>query len=83
MTRNEFVHMAMINSFDVLVGNRSFMEIVDSGDAVFLFRPSEGIGYEDLELMLEYFEEEEMFEECKHIKNIIDNLPDEDHVIMI
>jgi hypothetical protein len=83
MTREETVHTAMVNSYDVLMGKRTFIEIVDEGFGIFAFRPTEGINYETLQLMLEYFETTEMYEECKDIKYIIDTLPSKDYIITV
>jgi hypothetical protein len=77
MNQQQTIHVAMINSFNVLVGNVTLDDVLDSNLAVFSHYPDDEIELDNIETMILYFQEVEMFEHCsmllKYIKDNFNN----------
>lgn len=72
MTRQQTVHIGMINSFNVITGVATIEQVVNSGIGILAHVPDED-ELEHIGLMVYYFQEHEMYEYCailkKHIKD--------------
>lgn len=64
MNQDQTIHVAMINSYNVLTGIATLDEVLDSGLAVFSHYPDDEIQLESIETMILYFQHIEMFEHC-------------------
>lgn len=78
MTKDQQVHVGMINSFNVITGKVSFRKIIDSGVGVFAHLPDEDIKYENVEFIMFYFEQMEMFSHCSELKKYLEENYNED-----
>lgn len=67
MTNSQILHIGMINSYNLLLGKASFEEVMTSGVGYLAHIPDE-IDASNLETMIHYFEELEMFEHCLDLK---------------
>ena len=72
------IHVGMINSFNVLVGNVSIDDVIKSGVGVFAHVPDEETALESINFMIFYFKEIEMYEKCAQLKQYIDKTFNED-----
>lgn len=74
MNRDQAVHVGMLNSFNLITGKATFEEIVDAGIGVFAHLPDEDIDSRNIDFMIFYFQQHEMFEHCAKLKAyLIDN----------
>jgi len=71
MNNDQAVHVGMLNSFNLITGKATFMEIVDAGIGVFAHQPEEDIEVRNIEYIILYFQHHEMFEHCAELKNYI------------
>lgn len=71
-------HVAMINSYNVLVKKTSIDKIIKSGIGVFSHIPDEEPSLEAIEFMIFYFKEIEMYENCAGLQKYIDKNYNED-----
>lgn len=70
MTRQQQLHVGMINSFNVITGIATFEEVIKSGIGVLAHVPNEDeIQY--IKLMIYYFEEHELYEYCNVLKKYV------------
>lgn len=67
MNREQSLHVGMINSYNLLTEKASFRDIVDSGVGVFAHMPDEDIVKENVEFIIYYFQELQMFEYCAEL----------------
>jgi len=68
------MHVGMINSYNLLMDKVSIDTVVQLGLGVFAHVPDEDPRIEDIELMIIYFQDQEMFEVCSDlVKYIEDN----------
>jgi hypothetical protein len=72
MTDEQYIHIAMLNSFNVVTGKISIEDLLYSGLNMVIHLPSEDIEEEKLLIMIAYFEQEEMYEECIELRKIYD-----------
>lgn len=72
MTTMQIIHIAMINSFNVLTGKVDIEVIYNSDVSMFAHVPDEHIKEKNLKAIIKYFEEQEMFEECAELKEVYD-----------
>ncbi len=72
------VHIGMINSYNVLMGNASVEDIVSSGLGVFAHSPEEESAMKSVEFMVYYFSKHEMYERCNKLKSYIEETFDKD-----
>lgn len=66
----QMVHVAMINSFNVLTGKSKVIDVTRSSVGFFAHDPIEPINDESINMMISYFESKEMYEHCQAL-NII------------
>lgn len=71
MNKQQRLHVGMINSFNLITERVTIEEIIDSGISVFAHVPDSDIKFKDINLMLLYFKDLEMFEECSEIVEYI------------
>ena len=62
------MHVGMINSYNVLVGNATVEMVVNAGIGVFAHLPDEELSKEAIEFMIFYFKEMEMYERCAKLQ---------------
>jgi hypothetical protein len=79
MTDREKLHIAMINSYDIIVNNMSPEGIIVEQNGIGLFahdfeRPLEKY---DISSLIDYFVEIEEYERCVKLDCILRSLPDE------
>ena len=67
MTKQQTIHVGMINSFNVITDRIHLHDVLDAGIGVFAHIPDEEITPENVKLMIEYFESCEMFENCAEL----------------
>jgi hypothetical protein len=72
MTTTQIVHIAMLNSFNVLTGRIEPEIIANTDIPMFAHVPDEPLKEKNLRYMIKYFEDCEMFEECAELKEIYD-----------
>lgn len=70
MTRQQMVHIGMINSFNVITGSATVEEVVNSGIGILAHVPDDD-ELEHIGLMIYYFQEHEMYEYCGALKKYI------------
>lgn len=78
MKDKQLIHISMLNSYNVLVGNASIEDIVSSGIGVFSHSIYEEDALESIEFMIFYFEENEMYDKCAKLKKYIEENFNED-----
>lgn len=64
MNEQQKVHLAMLNSYNVIVGDVSIETILNSGIPMFAHVPNDDITPDALEFMIYYFESHDMYEHC-------------------
>lgn len=64
MTEQQKIHIAMLNSYNVITDTFTIDEIMDSGVPLFSHIPDEEISIEALNFILYYFQQQEMYEHC-------------------
>jgi len=72
MNRDQAVHVGMLNSYNLLTGKAKFEEIVDAGIGVFAHIPDEDIEARNIEFIIFYFQQHEMFEHCAELKEYLE-----------
>ena len=71
------IHIAMMNSYNMLTEKASIEQIINSGVGLFAHSPEEDSQLESVEFMISYFKNIEMYEKCSELKKYIDNTFDE------
>jgi hypothetical protein len=64
MNKLQSIHVAMLNSYNLILGKVSIDDIVKSGIAVFAHVPDDPLEVNDIKFVIKYFESIEMFEQC-------------------
>jgi len=72
LSDDEELHMAYLNSYDVIVMGADIKSIIDSDIYMFVHDPSYPYEKEDVLLLLKYFEDIEDYERCIIIKDFYD-----------
>ena len=72
MTEEQKVHIAMINSFNILTGKVDIDEVMESDVPYLSYHPSEFINMNAAKFILSYFMEREMYEHCGEFQQFID-----------
>lgn len=72
MTESRKIHLAMINSFNIITRKTSYNRVVNSDIPLFAHDIYDGPTKIDIEYMIKHFESVEMFEKCMELKNVID-----------
>lgn len=78
MTKEQAVHISMINSMNVITGKNSVADVVESGVGIFAHYPDETVDSETLNDIILYFESKQMFENCSVLLKYYNNNFDED-----
>jgi hypothetical protein len=78
MKKKQDVHIGMINSFNVITGRATVEQIVSAGLGVFAHNPNGNSEKKNIEFILFYFRELEMYERCKEINDYINETYNED-----
>jgi len=78
MTEEQKVHIAMINSFNVLTNKVNIDEIMESDVPYLSHHPSEFIQMNAANFILMYFTEREMFEHCAELQMFIEKTFNQD-----
>lgn len=82
MTKEQAIHVGMLNSYNLITDKATFEEIILAGIGVFAHQPDEEIEKENVELIIKYFQSFEMFEYCAELKEYISkNYDDNGEVI--
>ena len=71
------IHVGMINSFNIITERNTIEEIGLSDINIFAHFPNEDIEIENIELMVEYFQSCELFENCIELLEYIHDNYDE------
>lgn len=66
----QMVHIAMINSYNVITGKSKVMDVSKSNIGFFAHDPIEPIDDEVIDTLIQYFESKEMYENCQALKII-------------
>jgi hypothetical protein len=69
MTSNQIIHVGMINSYNIITGKASLEEVMMSGISYLAHAPDD-LEAGQLELIIFYFEEMEMYEICHELRKI-------------
>ena len=72
LSDDEELHMAHLNSYDVIVMGADIQTIINTDIYMFMHDPSYPHEEEDVLLLLKYFEEIEEYEKCIIIKKFYD-----------
>jgi hypothetical protein len=72
MNKNQLVHIAMLNSYNVITGKVDEMIITETSIPMFAHVPNEEISEKNLSSIIKYFENLEMYEHCEELKNEYD-----------
>lgn len=78
MNKQQRLHVGMINSYNLITGSITIDEIVNSGVSVFAHTPDSDIRFKDINLMLLYFKDLEMYEYCTKLIEYINTNFNED-----
>jgi hypothetical protein len=72
MKKKQDVHVGMVNSFNVLTGRITVEKIASLGIPVFAHNPNKTVQKENVEFMIFYFKDLEMYERCKELSDYIE-----------
>lgn len=72
MTESQRIHIAMINSYNVITETFTFDEIMDSGVPMFSHIPDEEVSIEAINFIIYYFQQQEMYEHCVALTEYMD-----------
>jgi len=67
------INRAMINSLNVLNGDKTLEELIIGDEGFFVFNPEEPVSRQTLEDMLHYFTTVEDYERCMQVKKLLDD----------
>ena len=77
MKQEQALHIGMLNSFNVITGKATYDDILNAGIGFFAHDPNE-MDPDSLKILIRYFQELEMFEYCKELKDVYDEYYNED-----
>lgn len=72
MTKEQMIHISMINSYNVITNKATLEEVTNSGIGIFCHSPEEKDGMDSIEFMIRYFKNLEMYEKCSDLKKYIE-----------
>jgi hypothetical protein len=72
MKQKQLLHVAMLNSYNLITRNATYDEIVESPIAMFAHLPDEPLDSTNIKMIIGYFEKHEMFEHCAYLKKVYD-----------
>lgn len=67
MKEYEELHIAMLNTYDILVEDATVEDIMVTTDNFMIFDPTEGINEKVCDTLISYFEDLEEYEKCSKI----------------
>ena len=73
MTAKKILHIAMTNSFNMLMGVVSLEELYQARIPIIVHNPHEDVDVETIDDIIEYFESIEMYENCAKLKKRYNN----------
>lgn len=73
MTKQQTMYVGMMNSYNIIMDKVSVETVVQSGLGVFAHVPDEEPTLDDIELMIIYFQDQEMFEICSQLTRYIED----------
>lgn len=82
MTEQQRVHVAMINSFNVLTKRTTVGRVVYSDIPLIAHDLHLGVDEKALSFMISYFESIEMFEKCEELKKIYQSTFDDEGALI-
>jgi hypothetical protein len=71
MTQEQMIHVGMVNSFNLITERNTLEEIAMSDVSFFTHVPDEEIPIELIQLMIDYFQSYDMFENCVDLMEYI------------
>lgn len=72
MTKQQALHVGMINSFNIITEQVTIEQVFNSGIDIFAHAPS-GSEVDYVKIMIKYFEENEMYYQCAVLKKHIED----------
>lgn len=71
MTKEQMIHISMVNSYNVITNRATVQQVTNSGIGVFCHSPEEKEAMKSIEFMITYFQDLEMYEKCSDLKSYI------------
>lgn len=68
MTKEQSIHVGMLNSYNLIMEKATLEQIAACGIAIFAHSPDEDIDIDNLKFIILYFQTLEMFEHCAELK---------------
>ena len=72
MNKIQAVHVGMINSYNLITGRTTIEEVIQAGIGIFAHVPDEEIDVENIEFIIYYFQDKEMFEYCAELQDYVE-----------
>jgi hypothetical protein len=72
MNKQQTMHVGMMNSYNILMDKVSLDTVVQSGVGIFAHVPDEEPRLDDIEMMIIYFQDHDMFEICSDLVKYIE-----------
>jgi hypothetical protein len=72
MKEEKRIHIAMINSFNVLLGKATYEDVANSDIPYFTFQPDWMKDSSFVKMINQYFESKEMYEYCNELHHLIE-----------
>lgn len=70
MNKTQTMHLAMINSYNLLTNRATMEDIIESDIIVFGHNPDEPLDEEYFKKIIEYFQDNEMYEICSELLDV-------------
>lgn len=67
------LNQAMINSLNILKGEKTLEELIIGDEGFFVFNPEEPVSLSTLQDMLHYFSSIEDYEKCLEVKKLLND----------
>lgn len=81
--KEEKLHEAMMNSFNLVTNRITYDDLFNLGKFFLIHLPDEPITQFDLDVMIQYFEDLEMYENCAELKKIQDEQFNDDGIHIV
>lgn len=72
MKQKQLIHIAMLNSYNVITGKIDEHIVMETAIPMFAHVPNEDLPEKNLTSIIKYFESLEMYEECEELKKEYD-----------
>lgn len=72
MNKQQTIHVGMINSYNILMGTVTIDAVVQSGLGLFAHVPDEEPTLDNIEHMIMYFQDQDMYEHCAELVKYIE-----------